>query len=152
MLAVSKALFDTMVADETLTDLLGEYQGEPSIFTKRPVPTGATYPIVLADTVVTDVNADFLNEDFRIIDRDIVVYGESEVAVGGETVSHYRAVEQAAERIRELFHGQRVEITGWDLVDIRVLGPISAPTEADESGRLVTLTLRLHRPNPILMP
>ena len=134
MRALSAALYATMAGDAALTDLLGAFQGQPSIFTKRPVPDAAR-PIVLAATVVADVDEDFLVAQGRQITRDVAVYGNAQ--------ADFDRVAAAAERVRALFHRRAVEVAGYHCLPIVASGPIDAPADPQEIGRIVTLTIRL---------
>ena len=136
MRALSTALYNVMVADAGLTAKLGTFGGLPAIFTKRPVPDAATRPIVIAATVVSDVDADLVASRGREITRDIAVYGDAR--------SDFDKVMDAAEIIRNLFHRRKLAVTGWRTVRLKARGPIEAPAEPQDIGRIVTLTIRLH--------
>ena len=139
MRALSSALYNRMATDPALTDKLGKLGSAPAIFTKRPIPDAATRPIIVAATIVSDVDADILVTQGREIQRDIAVYGAAP--------AQYEQVVDAAERVRELFHRYRLPVPGWRTVSIRARGPIDAPAEPQEIGRVVTLLIRLHQPN-----
>jgi len=136
MRALSTAIYSRLNGDATLAGFLGTTASVPSIFTKRPVPTGAGYPLILATTVVADVDQDFIASPMRQISRDIAVYGM--------LATHFDKVVDAAERVRVLFHRQPLAFTGWRALDVIAAGPIDAPAEPQEIGRIVTLTMRLH--------
>jgi hypothetical protein len=140
MRALSTALFQAMAADGQLVAKLGTFGAGPSIFTKRPVPTEAVWPIVLATSVVSDANEDMLVEKGRSIQRDIAVYGNAP--------DHFDKVTEASEIIRNMFHRTKaLVVTGWRTVLITATGPIDAPIDnPQEVGRIVTLTIRLHEP------
>ena len=136
MRALSTAIYSRLNGDATLAALLGVTSTVPSIFAKRPVPTGAGYPLIIAATVVSDVDQDMINASIRQISRDIAVYGM--------LATHFDKVVDAAERVRALFHRQPLASTGWRAIDVIAAGPIDAPAEPQEVGRIVTLTMRLH--------
>ena len=142
MQALSAALYAAMAGDATLKANLGAFKGAPSIFVKRPVPSDAKRPIALAATVVADVNEDFLVAQGRAITRDVAVYGN---ANGGplDGPSDFDRIVAAAERIRTLFHRQTVRVAGYHCLPIVASGPIDAPADPQEIGRIVTLTIRL---------
>lgn len=135
MQALSRALFDVMAADTALTSLLGTYGAGPSILTQRPVPTQAKRPLVLAATVAADVEQDFVNAHGREVTRDVGVYGAAP--------NHFDAVVAAAERVRALFHRRSLTLPGYYSLPIVASGPIDAPADPQEIGRIVTLTIRL---------
>lgn len=136
MRALATAIFSRLSGDATLTAMLGKTATVPSIFTKRPIPTAAGYPLILATTIVADVDQDFVASPMRQISRDIAVYGM--------LATHFDKVVDAAERVRVLFHRQPLTFAGWRAVDVIAAGPIDAPAEPQEIGRIVTLTMRLH--------
>ncbi|WP_427023038.1 tail completion protein gp17 [Aureimonas ureilytica] len=135
MRALADAIYARLAGDALLTASLGTWEGNPSIFTFRPVPDGAEYPIALAAEVVSDVNADAVTARGRQIVRDIAIYGKAE--------SQFDAVEAAAERVRALFHRQPLEVDGFRVIVVTASGPMSGPAEPDEIGRIVTLTIRM---------
>lgn len=135
MQALSAALYATMAEDAALTANLGAFLGVPSIFTARPVPSMAARPIVLAATVVADVDEDFLVAQGRSITRDVAVYGNAQ--------TDFDRIVAAAERIRSLFHRQAIPVAGYHCLPIVASGPIDAPADPQEIGRIVTLTIRL---------
>lgn len=135
MQALSAALYAAMAGDAVLKANLGAFKGVPSIFTKRPVPNDARRPIALAATVVADVDEDFLVAQGRSITRDVAVYGNAQ--------DDFDRVAAAAERIRTLFHRQTIRVAGYHCLPIVASGPIDAPADPQEIGRIVTLTIRL---------
>ncbi|WP_268915633.1 tail completion protein gp17 [Aureimonas psammosilenae] len=135
MRALSDALYARMAEDSALTALLGEWQGNPSIITFRPVPDDAERPIILASTTVSDVDRDITNARGRQVVRDIAIYGRAD--------SQFDAVEIAAERVRALFHRRPLTVAGFRVIVVTATGPILAPTDPDETGRIITLTIRM---------
>jgi hypothetical protein len=123
---------------------LATYQGVPAVFTRRPVPEDAAYPLAIVGPEVSVTDQDLLNERVPVVVRDVVVYGQK----GAPGEDQYRVVEELAWAVRELFHRQKRSLTVADhhVVDVVTAGPIAAPTE-DENlvGRLVSLTVRLQR-------
>lgn len=138
MRALSTALFTRLIGDATLTALLGTTAGAASVFAKRPIPSGAGYPLVISATVVGDVAADMMVSQGRAVQRDIALYGK--------LATDYDKVQDAAERVRVLFHRRPLTVNGYQTIDVLASGPIDAPAEPQEIGRIVTLTIRLHQP------
>lgn len=135
MRALSTAIFTRLSADATLAGLIGATNSVPSVFAKRPIPTTPGYPYVLAATVVSDVDRDMVSSALREISRDIGVYGM--------LATQFDKVVDAAERVRALFHRQPLAFAGHRAVDVIASGPIDAPADPQEVGRIVTLTIRL---------
>jgi hypothetical protein len=125
-----------------IANALPTYANAKTVFTRRPVPDNAPYPIIMVSSDVSVVDQDGVNDERPVIVRDIAVYGRN------ETPAHYRAVETLGYAIRTLFHRQRhaLSVAGWNVIDIIASGPRAAPTDdLDTVGRLVELTVRLAR-------
>jgi hypothetical protein len=137
---VAEALRLALVNDPTVAGALTAYQGSLPIFTRRPAPTDAPYPMILVSPDVTHADEDGVSDKRPVITRDIAVYGQN------DTAPHYRTVESLAYRVRDLFHRMRqsIAVSGWNVVSIMATGPIPAPSDDDRTiGRMVTLTIRL---------
>lgn len=114
-----------------------------TIFSRRPVPSDAPYPMIVISPDVTISDQDGIDHERAVVIRDIAVYGKNEPA------SAYRQVEDMAYAVRHLFHSRldTLLLTGeYHLIDIRASGPRPAPTDDQQTvGRLVELTVRLSR-------
>lgn len=135
---LSSPIYAAIIATTDIASDLATYEGEPAIFTRRPVPADCNYPLIVAAGDVLHGDEDFIDSPMPVIVRDIAVYGQNP--------DHYRTVEGIALDIRDLFHRQRTSliISGWTVTDIRCSGPIMAPTDDDATvGRIVTLRIRL---------
>ena len=124
-----------------LVALLGTYLDGPAVFTARPVPEDAPYPMIIVNPTSGIGNGDYLTTRLPIVLRDIAVYGEQP--------DQYRAVEKIGFMLRQQFHrplqpNAAVEIPGFSIIDIVARGPIPAPADdAQHVGRMVLLTFRL---------
>ena len=130
------ALYAAITGDATITGLLSEYNSNPAVFTKRPIPSDVSYPFIIVNPDVAINDFDALNSDRPIVIRDIAVYGRQP--------DDYRQVEQVGYLLRELFHRNRFSLTNADynIVLITASGPSVAPVDDDETvGRVVTLTI-----------
>lgn len=117
---------------------LSQYGGEPAVFTRRPVPQGATYPHIIISPDVAIGDQDGLTSPRPVVLRDIAIYGLQP--------DQYRLVEQLGYAVRALFHRQKWAITpeGYDVIDIVARGPTPGPTDDDTTvARIVGLTIRL---------
>ena len=144
--AVSEGLREALIWQPTITEKLGTYGGEPSIHTRRPVPTGVTGPSIVIGPNIIRTDQDFLTSRLPVLARDIVVYGQS--GSPGSANDQYRDVEAIADSVYDLFHRNRdsLVVDGFHVVDIVASGPIPAPTDNERLiGRAVMLTIRLHR-------
>lgn len=131
-----------VVGEASIASLLGAFKGSKPVFTRRPTPTDATYPIIVISPDISLSDNDGINDYRPVQVRDIVIYGQN------DTVEHYRKVEAIAYAVRDFFHSNRqaILVPGWSVVDINCIGPIPAPTDDDQTvGRLVSLTIQLAR-------
>ncbi len=135
---IAPAALTTMMADTYITSRVSRWHRRPSIFTRRPVPGDAPYPLIIVNPNSAVTNFDYLNSMHPWVFRDIVVYGQQETQL--------RVVDEVAYRIRELFHRKRfaLQVEGYNTVNIVATGPQTAPVDDDQSvGRLVTLSVQL---------
>ena len=135
---------EAIVADSGVVAEVASYKGSYAVFTRRPVPDDANYPMIVISPDVSSTNEDGVNDERPILVRDVVVYGRNDNALS------YRTVETIAYAVRDLFHRQRKAITvdDWSVVDVRTSGPRQAPVDDEQTfGLLVELTVRLARLN-----
>lgn len=136
-LDLSSPLYIALSDDLFITSRLGDFMS-PSIHTRRPVPEGAEYPMIVVNPDTSITNEDWLRSRRPVIVRDIIVYGELD--------SQYRVVEEIAYYLRDKFHRQKssIEVSGYGVIDIVVVGPFPAPTDDFQHiARGITLTVRL---------
>lgn len=136
---ISKAIRAALLDVPGIADPLALYKGTPGVFTRRPVPADAKYPMI----VTPSFNAGATNEDGLISRRPVVV---RDVLVYGLQPGDYRVVDTIANLISPLFHRNRfaLAIEGYQVVDIVADKPRVAPVDNDKQvGRLVQLQLRL---------
>lgn len=138
---LSQPIRAALVGEAAITALLPAYSGGYPIFTRRPAPDDAPYPMVLVSPDIVHEDDDGIDNEQPLITRDVSAYGQNDTADG------YRAVEQIAYAVRDLFHRRPQAITpptGWSCVSVSARGPIPAPADDENSiGRLVTLRIRL---------
>jgi len=133
---LTKALYDTLSADGTLTAMLADYHGGPAIFTTDPPPGDAVLPYIVTAGAVAAEPVDTKTTQGRTITRDIRCYS----AASGSAA----AVEQIAERVRALLHRQALEIDGFVWIWAECSGPIAAD-EQDAYGRIVTVRMTIEQ-------
>lgn len=129
-----------LLANSGITNLLASYKGAKCVFTRRPVPIDAPYPMVVVSPDITLTDEDGINDFRPKITRDIITYGQN------DEPDKYRVVEEIAYKVRVMFHGVRtaISIPGWHNIDIRTTGPIPAPTDDEKTvARAVSVTIRL---------
>lgn len=115
-----------------------------TVYTRRPVPSGATYPMIVVSEDIVSTDRDLVASPMLFIVRDILIYGQN------DTSENYREVESIAYAVRDKFHRRpdNISVNGWHIVDVIARGPIAAPTDDNTTvGRVVTLSIRA---NPVV--
>lgn len=129
---LTKAVYDVMANDATLTAMLATYQGAPAIFTGDKIPEGADYPRIISQGCIMDAPYDNKEVMGREVMKDIRCYARS--------TSSMTEIEEIAERVRTLFHEADLTITGYSATYCHVTGVIPAPTSGPHVvGRIVTI-------------
>lgn len=131
-----------LMSSSDITDLLGTWQLEPAILTRRPIPKEAeTKPCIVISPDINNGDMDGLTARRPIITKDITVYGEQ--------TKHYFIVQDIGWLIRDLFHRVKntfLSIEEYNVVSVVATGPFVGPTEDDSTvARIVTLTITLDR-------
>lgn len=137
-LDVLPGLLAALLDVDDLVALHGTEEGDPSLFTRRPISPDAGYPATVIGPVIAITDEDGINDYRPVVVIDISTYGEQKV--------QYRAVEQIAGMVRSRFHGRRdVQVQNYSVTRIRCSGPSPAPVDdAARVGRRVTLTILLY--------
>ena len=133
-------ILDALTGADSIALELQEWNGVPSIHTKRPAPKDAKYPFIIINAEVAIGDADGLKSARPIVRADVTVYGRKP--------RDHRTVQKLGFRIRELFHREKWAITpdGYDVIDIECQGPVPGPTDDDTTvARVVGLIIRLRR-------
>jgi hypothetical protein len=144
---LSQPMRDAILANQTIVNTLPVYLDAPTVFTRRPVPPDAPYPMIVISGDITKTDQDGIADMRPIITRDIVVYGNN------DTADNYRDVEELAYIIYSLFHRERQSIPidtslGWNVTQVTCQGPRSAPTEDDQTvAKAVTIVTQLNYPS-----
>jgi hypothetical protein len=137
--ALPAAIRSAIIGNAPIVALLGQYENEPSVHTRRPAPEGAEYPMVIVPSESASASdQDMMRRQIPVLGRDVLIYGRNP--------KDYREVDEAAELIFLLFHRQKwaLSIEGYRVLDIVARRPTAAPTSDEKKvGRLVPLTIRL---------
>ncbi len=139
-LDVAAALRTAIMAQTAISDQLAEHDGEPGIYTRRPLPENAPYPLCLINPAAAIGDQDYLNSDLPVVMRDVAFYGEQP--------KHYRIVEALGYLARDFFHRNKWAIApaGYDVIQVTAKGPIPGATDDQTTiGRVVALTIQLRR-------
>jgi len=135
MNALTQAIYNVLVNDQQLTTMLSDYKGAPAIFTVQPIPEDVKLPYVIVSGNIADAPWDTKLELGREVVRDVRCF----TAATGS----YQLVEAIAERVRELFHRQKIAVTGYNNVYTTCSGPIVNMTTSEVYGLVVTITFKL---------
>ena len=129
---LTAAIYNRLAGDAMLTALLAEYNGQPAVFTTDPAPGNAVLPYIVSAGQVAVSPSDTKTTRGRQVWRDVRCYAPST----GSAV----LIEQIAERVRELLHRHRLEVSGYEVYICEASGPVGAD-EDDAYGRIVSLRL-----------
>lgn len=127
-----------IIGNTAIAPSLGIYENEPAVFTRRPVPDGAPYPMIVVNPDASIGDMDGLKVRLPIVTRDIIVYGLQP--------DDYRVVEDIGYALRDQFHRQKwaLVVPGFSVIDIVITGPYPAPTDNEnEVARMISARVRL---------
>lgn len=138
---LAEPLRTAIIGNVSITALLPAYLGGYPVFTRRPVPNDAPYPLIIISPDTNVTNDDGINDYRPISFRNINVYSAN------DTPEHYRQADTLAYLIRNLLHRNRqaIVVTGWNVVDIQVEGPQPSPSDDQSEGRILIVSTRLSK-------
>jgi len=129
----TKAFYNRLANDATLSSLITSYNSAPAIFTGRLVPDDAELPYIVISAPVTDEPFDTKTTRGRDQIRDVLCYGAEEGSL--------LKLEQIAERVRILFHRHKLSIDNYETVIASASGAISVPLEGASGERIAGLVV-----------
>lgn len=144
MTDIAPDIRSAILAEPDITNYLAPWQSVPGVFTRRPVPEDAPFPMIVVSPEIAYGDEDALRKFRSVITRDVIVYGR--VAAPGTVDDHTRRVEAVGYLLRELFHRQPRSLgnPAYHVISINATGPRVAPTDSDSIvARVVTLTVRI---------
>lgn len=131
-----------LLSDPSISALLPNYSGSKAIFSRMPVPTDVSYPLIIISPIVTDVERDYVNKERRVLSYDIWVYGSN------DTSANYRKVEELAFLVARKMH--RLDKTSFSmpsnasLIQVTALGPLPAKVDDQtKTGRAILTNFEL---------
>jgi hypothetical protein len=91
-LDLTQPIRDGLLAEPLIASALPNYGSNgKTIFTRRPVPSDAPYPMIVISPDVTVTDQDGIDHEKSVVIRDIAVYGKNEPAQPRRhTLSHRR--------------------------------------------------------------
>lgn len=137
---LSIPLRTAIIGSATITAMLPAYNDSFPVFTRRPTPPDAPYPMIVVSQDITLGDEDGINFYAPLIRRDVAVYHSNELP------ENYRLADDIGYAVRDLFHRRRHVFTvdDWDVV--RVLAAVPIPVELPQlqvTGRIVQLSVLL---------
>lgn len=131
-----------IVSDAAITALLPAFLGSYPVFTRRPVPDTAPYPMIVVTEDIGVSDNDGVNDFRPSYTRAILVYSTN------DTPENSRKATSIGLLVRDLFHRQKnaIVVTGWTVTQILATGP--APTFADDQNLGVAVTLAIQLATP----
>lgn len=145
-LDLGPALREALLDDAGIAGDLPEYDDSLAIFTRRPVPDDAPFPMILLPGPSAVGDEDGLVSDRPVWMGDVLIYGNK--AAPNTPEDQTRKVEALGFKVRRLLHRQKwaLQVGGFHVIDIRATGPVPAPVDDDKTiGRVVSLVVRLGR-------
>lgn len=131
-----------IIADSTLTNSLSTYKSEKAVFTRRPVPPDAEYPMIVISSPIAQTESDYLDRLYRGTTYDIAVYGLN------DTPANYVKCEEIAFLLQDKFarisNYEFTMPTGYHLSQAVATGPTPFPTDDENQvARGVTVTFNI---------
>lgn len=137
-LDLSAPIREAIIAQDPITSKLAQWQGEPAVFTRRPIPGDAQSIFIVVNPNAAVADQDGLTSRRPVVIRDVAIYGEQK--------EDYRDVEEIGYLIRELFHRRRLalDVPGYSVTSIECSGPFAGPVDDDKDVcRIVSLEIAL---------
>lgn len=135
-----------ILGNAAIMNLMPTYVNGDAVFSRRPVPLDAPFPMIVINPDISDRDKGGLNDQRLSIMRDVAVYGKNDSA------ENYRAAEAVAFAVRSLFHRNRqaISVPGWSVVQIWARGPFETPVRQPDQNlaRAVELTIELNAVMP----
>jgi len=129
---ITKAIYQRLAGDATLTGMLSTYKTKPAIFTVDPAPEDAEFPYIVTAGSPVQTPYDTKTSQGRQIWRDVRCYTDKSGSAA--------TVESIAERVRELLHRQNLSDTAFSTIWAECEGPTVAD-DGESYGRIVTLKI-----------
>lgn len=117
-----------LLTDSTFSNYLTDYNGSKALFTRRPVPDDAEYPLAIISPAITYRESDFVSgQKHFYLTHDLLIFDTN------DSSSNYRNVENAAFRARKILHRFDVTTfshpTGYKVLLCLADYPISGATD-----------------------
>lgn len=128
-----------VIGNAPIVALLGKFNDEPSVHTRRPVPREAEYEMIVIGPIMKSGEEDGISDYRPVMSVDLTAYGEQTLEL--------RGVDVIAAKLHTLFHRQRtaITVTNYKVTSIWARGPFPAPSDdASKAARRVELIIKLY--------
>ena len=141
MIDLSIAIRKHLLTIQDFIDIIAPYKNSYSVFTYRPVPEDATYPMSVISTTLGGADSDYINCFKRNIQYNVIVYDKN------LSPQNYVNIENVANSIARSFHRlspTSLDLSGVKVVSVTASNPFPAPTDDNETiARAITLNFEV---------
>lgn len=128
-----------LLTNQDFIDIISVFgSNSKAVFTRRPVPETAKYPLCIISPAISGAHMDYLSCKSTSIDYDVIVYGQN------DTAKNYDDVEKVGYLVANLFHRvdtTKLEQNGFSIIAVTATTPFPAPTDDNDTvARAVRLT------------
>lgn len=138
---ITKKVYERLKDDSEIQDIVSSFNGEPSVFTKIPVPGDVDKPyLTIPQTSTANTDNEFSSKQDRAIQFSRSVRGYD------EEVNSEQTAENLLWRCFELLHDNKIKLnlSDWEIKRMIATGPFNTPTEQEDLiGFGLSLTLFL---------
>ena len=131
MEGLTEAIYNRLINQPALMDLLTPYNGNPGVFTSSPVPEDASMPYIAVSPV-------WHNENLSTFE-DLIVRVSREIWLLWPATGSSLQIERAGEMVRRAFNPPLLELPGWRVFGQSASLPVFNPADTDILSRVVTL-------------
>lgn len=141
MIDLSVAIRKHLLTIQDFIDIIASYKNSKSVFTYRPVPEDAEYPMSVISTTLGGTDSDYINCFKRNIQYNVILYDKN------LSPESYINIERVANSVARSFHRLNptlLDLTGVNVVSVTASNPFPAPTDDNETiARAITLNFEV---------
>ncbi|NNE59116.1 MAG: hypothetical protein HKN36_13495 [Hellea sp.] len=141
MIDVVGDLYQYLITQSSVTNLLDSYAGSPAIFAGSVPPDHEIgLPIIVIDYPSVQDRKHTSSTINREIQTGIRIYAQVSFTRAGAGFHDTLPLQQASEAIAEAMITAQIPVSGGKLRGAKITGPVNAPTESTSlAGRLIKL-------------
>lgn len=141
MIDLSISIRKYLLSLPEFTNYISDYHNSYSVFTYRPVPKDAQYPMCIISSAAGGGDMDMLACHMRTIDYHVILYDQN------SEPTKYINLERIANLVARSFHRVNtnlLEQDGFQVVSVTASNPFPAPTDDNETiARAITLNIEV---------